>query len=121
MAIAPYRIYFINRYGRIETVDEFAAINDDQAVYVAALIHAAVADLFHTYEVWQGWRRVNNQPARQPLELCQAQLAQEIAIEREEMLKKSRTLIARSRLLTDTVSAAQAPRKKVASASPRTP
>jgi len=57
MAIARYQINFITRYGRVATVDEFAAGNDGQAVYVAALIHGAVADVFPTYEVWQGLRR----------------------------------------------------------------
>ena len=105
MAIARYQINFITRYGRVATVDEFAAGNDGQAVYVAALIHGAVADVFPAYEVWQGLRRITQR--LQPLELWQAQLAQEIAIEREEMLQKSRTLIDKSRLLSDALDAAR--------------
>ena len=102
-----YHLNLLSATGSIVGRDDFQARDDASARLIAAMIHDACSDRAATFELWQAARKV---PAavgtalRQTVDQDTADLLQSIAIEREEILSRSRTSVARSKRLLERLS-----------------
>ena len=60
--MAYYRLYFLNRHGHIQRVDDFEAADDSAAIARAA------RELGRPMELWCAGRRVEHCPCVEPAE-----------------------------------------------------
>jgi len=99
-----YRLYFLDDTGVIQAREDFAAPGDAVALGVSDLLCSACSDTCHSYELWHGSRRVfafDRSPANTVLAPTDQQTVdiQQITLNLEESLQRSRSLIARSEIL----------------------
>jgi hypothetical protein len=99
-AMAVYRIYFRSRAGSIQGRDEFHAEHDRQALLIAELLCEACGDICDNFELWQGARLVEMpQPSVSAAQITASM--QESLIQREETIRDSQWMIARSKRLLE--------------------
>jgi hypothetical protein len=101
----PYRLHFFDLAGAVLARDAFTCDSDATAQKVAHRLLASCADIFASYELWSGARRIGKRtlvpdaavaiPDDEPL----ADWVQEIVVERERILHESRSRIVEGRLL----------------------
>lgn len=95
-----FRVRFLDESGSVMLRFRMRA-QESEAVGIAAVLHGACADVCPAAEVWQGHAPVafmtpyGGRPTREEL----STIAQQIVVEREILLRDSRTCIAESRRL----------------------
>jgi|SRR5215472_3983381 len=110
--MSAYRMYF-RTAGEIRGRDDFEANDDVTAIRVARVLYDACSDVCDSFELWQGRRQI---PARQAHHQ-KANLAdlievhQRVAIERAEHISQSRSMIARSKRLIETLNCSKSAEK----------
>jgi hypothetical protein len=119
--MAEYRLYFLDRLGRILAREEFEAPDDGTALRISAVVAKSSDDVHHGFMLWRGARRIfeTGQDSRAYLRgLAAAPLdgdAQAIIRALNRRLLDSHWAIARSQRLLDATSAAPAVGKLKAS------
>jgi len=104
-AMTEYRLYFLDRNGKIASTIAFDALDDADAMISANILSGACADGHHGYELWCENRRVrtargDGNPPTIPLrQLTQTRQRQILGL--EETLQRSRLHIARSKRLLE--------------------
>lgn len=102
--MSEYRLYFVDQKGAIQAREEFIAPNDDAAIVISDWVCRACSDTCHSYELWQGDRRViafddsRGGPVAAPTDHQTIDI-QQITLTIEERLQRSHWLIARSEKL----------------------
>jgi len=111
--MADYRLFFLGSDGAIEARHDFAALDDDVALQITAVIGDASADAHHGVMLWQGTRRIFETDKRNQADgghspalerVAAAALSaetQERVVECEEALLNSHWHLARSRALLE--------------------
>jgi hypothetical protein len=105
-----YRMYFWFRgYSQIPCRDDFKVDDDVAASRVAHVLYNACSDVCDYFELWQGDRPISaGQAYRQRARLGDLiEAHQNVVIEREEHIRQSRSLIAQSRRLIETLERAK--------------
>lgn len=103
-AAIDYRLYLVNEKGSIQGREDFAAPDDDAALAVASLVCRAVSDVCHSFELWDGERKVRGFDASHANNLLgltdeQTIRVQGITLKVEETIQQSTWHIARSEKL----------------------
>lgn len=99
--MGSYRCFFRGRSGAIQGRDDFEANDDVQAMVLAELLGDACSDICDTFELWQGARRVSIPHGKTPSPSEITASAQESLILREELIRDSHWMIARSKRLLE--------------------
>jgi hypothetical protein len=109
-AVHGYRVYLLDRDGRVEAAESFAASTADDATAIANAVYLSSSDVFSGHEVWAGKQRISSAEGsvsadpekRRALERA-IQRHQDIIIDLEERLQIAFGCVNRSRNLRDTV------------------
>ena len=104
-----YFLYFLNNENSIQARHGFIAVNDADAAEFAAFLASACRDVCTNCELWSGARlvtRVSATAAPPRLDLF-SDARQEQIVDLEHMLLTSRSHIAKSRQLIESIEAAR--------------
>lgn len=104
-----YLLYFLNGENAIQARHDFIAESDDDAAECAAFLISACGDVCSSCEVWIGTRLVTRtvaQPEPARFDLLAGRRQQQV-IEMEDLLLQSRSHLAKSRRLIETLEAAR--------------
>src|SRR6516225_4896561 len=101
MAMARYRVYFVNWNTSIAGRDDFDVEDDAQAAVIARLLRNACSDRCAGFELWQGGRQVDTSLTRGVDFKELSTHLQDIVLERELAIRDSRWSIADSRRLLE--------------------
>jgi hypothetical protein len=102
-----YRVYLIDEADRIKAAETFMALDDAEALEMAAVVLRATRDVFARHEVWCGPRRISGASSIEPsagkslVELAEERQIRALAL--EERLLSSFECIRRSRSLLQAV------------------
>ena len=103
--VGSYRVYFRSSAGGIQGRDDFEAEDDRAGTLIAEILCEACSDIADGFELWQGVRKVVTACGRTPATSESAsQISarmQESVIQREEMIRDSMWMIARSKRLIE--------------------
>jgi len=110
--MASYRIYFIDRLRKVRWPHDLEAQDDNDAIMLAQALQFSCSDLQADIELWQEGRFILAAACTQPAHLRAVwnnvfNQHQDILVESEEALLNSRTAVAHSRTLLQTVEAAR--------------
>src|SRR5215470_4172227 len=110
--MASYRIYFIDRLRKVRWPHDLDAANDSDAVALAQALQFACSDLQADIELWQEGRFILAASCTKPAQLRAVwndvnTHSQNVLVESEEALLNSRTAVARSRTLLQSIEAAR--------------
>ncbi len=108
--MGSYRCFFRGRSGAIEGRDDFEANDDNEAAALAELLGDACSDICDTFEVWQGAIRLAIPPGQPILVSEITALMQKSLVLREETIRDSRWMIARSHRLLERLARCKAER-----------
>lgn len=99
--MGSYRCFFRGRSGAIEGRDDFEANDDKEAAVLAELLGDACSDICDTFELWQG-ERLLDIPSGQPMLVSEITARMQASLVlREEAIRDSRWMIARSHRLLE--------------------
>jgi len=111
--MASYRIYFIDRLRKVRWPHDLIAADDNDAIALAQALQFACSDLQADIELWQEGRFILAASCTNPAHLRAVwddvnAHHQNVLVESEEALLNSRSTVARSRTLLQTLDAARA-------------
>jgi len=110
--MASYRIYFIDRLRKVRWPHDLDAMDDNEAVALAQALQFACSDLQADIELWHQGRFMLAASCTKPAVLRAVwndvnTHRQDTLVESEEALLNSRTAVARSRTLLQSLEAAR--------------
>lgn len=104
--VVHFRVYLLDKQGRIEAAESFVAVDDDAAMGVATDLYGTLSDTFSGYELWQGNRRVETagpRAAQQPDYTNWADAHRRQMLELEDCLARGFECVRTSRQLMEAV------------------